>query len=537
MLKRFMTWLLHQFQKVMGLFNRKSPDARSAAPTARTADTNYSSQPTTDIDDPVALRTSLPHSTASPRPNSSPTPNDAVNPDESLVTESAVGDSIATEPVAAEPDTHQRLDAASAARPGGVVAVPSFPTEVSELLSSQSSLQPPSPQIDVDKLKETALPVSEQGPSEQQLPDIHDLLPAVEPKVEENDVAAPVEDAFDEPVAAASPATVPAEAPLAVSEDAVEIETAERVSSTDQAMLFSFDISEADTQLEEALEDSMASEPEVLSESSLDTSESLESEPVESEPVEPEPSEPEPSEPEPLEPRPESVDDEVSETVLDAEPVAESLAIADESAAAVAEDNATSFESSSEAAQPLDASGLLSETAELEETAENRESTDVVSEEIGSEEIGSEEVGSEEVFESAVLADATPETPAVINPWLTAKPPASTTELSEAEDAETEALKTENAETEDTETENAEKKTVDTETFPTKTGVVKLLFVLKPGNFHGYIAPDDGTKDILFHQKYINADIFDRLERGTKVVATIKHIENKVYATRVDLVS
>ncbi|MEO0807803.1 MAG: cold shock domain-containing protein, partial [Cyanobacteria bacterium J06643_4] len=80
-------------------------------------------------------------------------------------------------------------------------------------------------------------------------------------------------------------------------------------------------------------------------------------------------------------------------------------------------------------------------------------------------------------------------------------------------------------------------KTVDTETFPTKTGVVKLLFVLKPGNFHGYIAPDDGTKDILFHQKYINADIFDRLERGTKVVATIKHIENKVYATRVDLAS
>lgn len=70
---------------------------------------------------------------------------------------------------------------------------------------------------------------------------------------------------------------------------------------------------------------------------------------------------------------------------------------------------------------------------------------------------------------------------------------------------------------------------------PVKQGVVKLLFTLKQGNFHGYIAPDDGTKDILFHQKYINANIFDRLERGTKVVAAVKYIEGKAYATRVDL--
>ena len=70
---------------------------------------------------------------------------------------------------------------------------------------------------------------------------------------------------------------------------------------------------------------------------------------------------------------------------------------------------------------------------------------------------------------------------------------------------------------------------------PTKQGVVKLLFTLKQGNYHGYIAPDDGTKDILFHQKYINADIFDRLERGANVVVTVKYIEGKAYATRVDL--
>ncbi len=70
---------------------------------------------------------------------------------------------------------------------------------------------------------------------------------------------------------------------------------------------------------------------------------------------------------------------------------------------------------------------------------------------------------------------------------------------------------------------------------PVKKGVVKLLFTAKPGNFHGYIAPDDGSKDILFHQKYINADIFEHLERGTPVTATVKCMEGKAYATGVNL--
>jgi len=69
----------------------------------------------------------------------------------------------------------------------------------------------------------------------------------------------------------------------------------------------------------------------------------------------------------------------------------------------------------------------------------------------------------------------------------------------------------------------------------TKDGIVKLLFTLKQGNFHGYIAPDDGTKDILFHEKYINADVFSQLERGTRVTAAIKHVEGKAYATRVEV--
>ncbi len=68
-----------------------------------------------------------------------------------------------------------------------------------------------------------------------------------------------------------------------------------------------------------------------------------------------------------------------------------------------------------------------------------------------------------------------------------------------------------------------------------KNGVVKLLFTLKSGNFHGYIEPDDGSKDILFHEKYINAEIFEHLDRGTRVVASIKYMEGKAYATKVHL--
>ena len=59
---------------------------------------------------------------------------------------------------------------------------------------------------------------------------------------------------------------------------------------------------------------------------------------------------------------------------------------------------------------------------------------------------------------------------------------------------------------------------------------------MKEGNFHGYIEPKDGSSDILFHQKYINEDIFDSLERGVEVVVSVKQMEGKAYATQVELV-
>lgn len=67
----------------------------------------------------------------------------------------------------------------------------------------------------------------------------------------------------------------------------------------------------------------------------------------------------------------------------------------------------------------------------------------------------------------------------------------------------------------------------------TVQGVVKLLFKLKKNNYHGYIAPHDGSKDIIFHQKYIGVDVFSRLERGMEVEVTAHITEGKAYADHV----
>ena len=67
----------------------------------------------------------------------------------------------------------------------------------------------------------------------------------------------------------------------------------------------------------------------------------------------------------------------------------------------------------------------------------------------------------------------------------------------------------------------------------TKQGFIKLLFKIKKNNFHGYITPKDGSKDIIFHQKYINDDVFGQLERGMEVEVTAHITEGKAYADHV----
>ncbi len=67
----------------------------------------------------------------------------------------------------------------------------------------------------------------------------------------------------------------------------------------------------------------------------------------------------------------------------------------------------------------------------------------------------------------------------------------------------------------------------------TKQGVIKLLFKFKKNNHHGYITPNDGSKDIIFHQKYIDNDVFCQLERGMAVEVTAHITEGKAYAEHV----
>lgn len=67
----------------------------------------------------------------------------------------------------------------------------------------------------------------------------------------------------------------------------------------------------------------------------------------------------------------------------------------------------------------------------------------------------------------------------------------------------------------------------------TKKGVVKLLFKFKKNNHHGYIAPEDGSKDIIFHEKYIGNDVFCQLERGIPVEVKAHLTEGKAYADQV----
>ena len=67
----------------------------------------------------------------------------------------------------------------------------------------------------------------------------------------------------------------------------------------------------------------------------------------------------------------------------------------------------------------------------------------------------------------------------------------------------------------------------------TKQGIVKLLFKLKKNNHHGYIAPEDGSKDIIFHKKFIGDDVFSQLERGMKVEVTAHITEGKAYADQI----
>jgi cold shock CspA family protein len=439
MLKRFMNWLLNKWQ---GLFGgqggkRKSAEAslslrdRALADQQFQASKSHSNQSgqsgnASDAAIPVAERTPF-----TPLPNRtelSELPQPSLEPvTEPVVAAEPFADDLCND-LEREPDTHQRLDATIAPPPLDFVQ-PAFPTEVSVLMGSPVQ---PGDRTHLESPLRTLKKVPEA-----QLPAIYDLLPATEAADPESELESLP---FSQPTSTEtglSPATDNQPVDLSFSSAPSD----GLPSSSDQVVLFSFDIVESD-EIEEEID---RSESDGLAAETLL---------VETAPVE----------------------------IIPAETVSEETAPAE---------TASAHENSG--------SELL--------TYESKDSED-------SEDISRDSL-KEDLTESALLAKA--ET--LPYPWSlpVLEPTVPVAAAIEKEPQTLLALSPPELATD-------ESKAV-------KNGIVKLLFTLKDGNFHGYIAPDDGTQDILFHQKYINADIFSQLDRGTKVAVSVKYLEGKAYAT------
>jgi len=446
-----MTWLLNKLQKVFGLLiGRRSNTHISESTDLGDEIASRLQSSNVNNTDPVALRVkgdALPSATHTQSTAPLRQKNASVAKDLSSV--------------ATEPDTHQRLDAAPASLPGGTLAAPNFPADVSELISAQSSRPPV---LKANRLDELHVPDVPPTPKGEQLPEIHDLLPAVEPIQPDSPLAVEALPSLDAEVA-------PAEHVVSseLSETTV-VESAQRVSPSDQATLFSFDIVETgESSKAESVSDADLSK-------NVGTGQSSEVDAA-------------------LELSDQVIADQLAEIEV---PIVESLipdTLLDDLPTQISDRGTGDKNTEEQSAEEQSPEELnVKEGLDLEERSTEDRLT--------------EGQKTKEATDAATVAEVDSTAAAVQNPWLTASP-----------------------------VRQKEKKRVvenSSETL-TKNGTVKLLFKLKEGNFHGYITPEDGTKDILFHQKYINADIFDRIDRGTPVVVSAKYIEGKAYATRVEL--
>lgn len=439
-----MTWLLHKLQRLLGLLTGRrtsSPVSDSTRLGSEIASRLQSSN-TADSSDPVAIRvkgSSLEpaapiQSTAPLRQKSSSVLKDTVDP------------------VAAEPDTHQRLDAAPASLPGGTLSAPSFPTEVSDLISAPSSNLPV---LEDNLLSNASVPSATSSAEDEHLPEIHDLLPAIEPDQHSDELTPDTQPATNEDLPSAD--RISSLGNVSSSNEPV-VESAQRISGPEQATLFSFDIVETDAAVESDIAETNVAESDTTESDAIGCREN----------------------------------DITSDVSPDDISVAKTEPLVSDKIANLGDDPAVDGHTALQlpVVESLIPDTLLSDLS----MQKSDEQTDV-----SSSDTASTSSASESVVETSSPDD-------VQNPWLTAVPA-------------------------------HQKKSVEAHLSErlTKNGKVKLLFKLKEGNFHGYIAPDDGTKDILFHQKYINAEIFDHIERGTQVAVTAKYMEGKAYATRVDL--
>ncbi len=474
MLKRFMTWLLRQLQGLMGALNGK----RSGSPT-----------PGQDFRDSAKQRAE--------QPSGQPLGQSSERLSEQRDRPQVTGSSRATVPIVehlpskpsaepdnrpandltdatlSEPDTHRRLDAAAAAPTNIETVTPNFPTNVSELLSSPLS------RTDENLIeKEAPVPSDTEeaitpATSVRSLKRVDDdsQLPGI------HDVLPAIEPAtLDEPdkVLLGEPDKA---SPSKVSPSKVSIETSEQIEKSP-------DITEPDI-----------------------------------------------AAPEPIPP------DGVEQAVLFSFDITEQAVDArgDEP---LAKESIGVISDSPEDEDVPDDEGLNSELAEP--AVENTASGEILIDVLPTDEAPSAETASSESLDSKVETLPYPwslpvptakQQPAKETQPENAVPAAKAADVEPATVEPVRAI----ASSPQPDTQSDARSDVQSDTRPIKNGVVKLLFTLKEGNFHGYIAPDDGSKDILFHQKYINADIFAHLERGVPVTASVKYIEGKAYATHVDL--
>ena len=523
MMKRFMSWLLYQLQRLLNVVSGRRSPARSAA-----------SVPEKQATKRVDMELQKPGSANVRTDESDGVVSFSIQPEDDLAQPAIASSDDITDDIT---DTHMRLDAASSTVPDSALSNAEDPTD------EQRSL-------------------SENIQDSDQFPSIHDLLPAVEQEIKESAAQ------YSEPIDL----------------DSLKIEdnTAVDTEASEQAMLFSFDITESSDDVLSA-ESVAGGKPKALLKIDISDDKLPDEELPDEDLLDEDLSDEELPD---IEELPATLEEDVDATgddLVDADAVNADLADADLVNADLADadlvnadladagsdtivdstyDRAYSFEPDTgllpdielspdtelSVLEDSDAAPIASDSTSADSTsADSTADTDSGESEASSEEPEIETSVSDTSVSTLKGASlpypwsiAAPRSAANANEGTTVVKPNSEVpehtpeniEVSTEPDSYTEkpAARVSNSEpmsTQQTQEHN----------LSTKNGVVKLLFTMKEGNFHGYIEPEDGSSDILFHQKYINEDIFESLERGVEVVVSIKYVEGKAYATRVELLT
>ncbi len=425
MLRRFMNWLLHQLQKVLGVPNGRRSNSRPS-----TFDQSASDAAATQKADPAIADTS----SSTPANISFSIPSASPSAQQAPVSQTLGSQTDAIQKANETTDTHLRLDAAS-------FTVPGSPSELSDAEVGQN---------DPQSLNESIADIQPAS----QLPSIHDLLPAVEQEIKANSAY------LDEEAAAARDSAVFDSVPLVL-----ENNDPDEIAEPEQALLFSFDIIESTSREADSVLEDIAEAEDIAAGNTAESGQ-LAFSPPESAP---------------------------EETLLEiAQPPQPKINLAPDAPL-----------------QPLDALESKADLPYPWSMATPRKAA------ISEDKPLLQSEGEKQTNLQAEADGATTEPETV----------PSASNLGLAEPVSTEPVSAQPASVQPSQQKS----------HPVKNGVVKLLFTMKEGNFHGYIEPEDGSSDILFHQKYVNEDIFDSLERGIEVVVSVEYKEGKAYATRIEL--